>query len=115
METLSASTVQTVWWGSIAIFAVVIVVVAVLLVLIRSTARQILDGAAAIWTQGKLVANNTIQIPLLLAGTLRGVRKIRGVAGQIAGATGAIQGHAESCPGCPHCILGGPNLSEREV
>ncbi len=107
MEGLSASTIQTVWWGSIGVFAVVVLAVGVLLALIRATARQILGGAAAIWTQGKLVANNTIQIPLLLTGTLREVRKINRVAGQIAGATASIQRHAESCPGCPHCLLGG--------
>lgn len=107
METLTQSTILTVWWGSVAVFAVVIVAVAVLLELIRRTAAAIEGGASAIWTHGQLVANNTIQIPLLLSITGRAVKKIGVVAGQIAGATSAIQGHAESCPGCPHCALGG--------
>lgn len=107
MDTLSTSTVLTVWWGSLAVLAVVTVVVAILLTVIRNTARRIDAGAAAIWTQGKLVANNTIQIPLLTQITLRAARRIRSVATEIAGATGAIERHAKTCPGCPHCVLGG--------
>ena len=106
-ETLSPSTILIVWWSSLALLAVVILVVATLLTVIRNTAAGIRGGAAAIWTQGKLVANNTIQIPLLMQITLRAVGRIRAAAGQIAGATGAIQRHAETCPGCPHCVLGG--------
>ena len=104
METLSTSTILTVWWTSLAVLAVVTVVVAVLLAVIRNTAAAIDGGAAAIWTQGKLVANNTIQIPLMMQITLRVVGRIRTVSGEIAGATGAIQRHAESCPGCPQCV-----------
>jgi len=105
METASESTILLIWWSSLAILLVVTVVVAVLLTLIRNTAVGILGGASSIWTQGKLVANNTIQIPLQLQVTLRAVKRIRQTAGQIAGATAAIQRHAENCPGCPHCAL----------
>ena len=40
--------------------------VALLLTLVLRTARSILHTAGDIWTTGKLVANNTIHIPLLV-------------------------------------------------
>jgi len=103
---VTSSAVLTVWWTSAAVLLVVILVVALMLVLIRNAALSILGGAGAIWTQGKLVANNTIQIPLLLPLTLDSIRQIRVAAGGIAGATSAIRNHAQECPGCPHCVLG---------
>ena len=84
----------------------VAIVVAVLLEAIRRTAVQIRGGAGAIWTQGKLVANNTIQIPMLLGRTTRVVGKIGRLVGIIDGATAAIETHASGCPGCPQCVLG---------
>ncbi|MFQ5651236.1 MAG: hypothetical protein ACE5IY_14960 [bacterium] len=94
-----------VWWASLGIGAVVLGVVAVLLTMIRRTAAQILDGASQIWTQGKLVANNTIQIPILLSTTNRVVEQIRTEAVEILGAANAIEQHAKGCPGCPECVL----------
>jgi cell division protein FtsN len=53
------------WWLSLAIFAVVVVVVAVLLGLIIAAAKSIDHNAADIWTAGKQIAGNTVSIWLL--------------------------------------------------
>lgn len=53
------------WWLYLAIFAVVIIVVAVLLGLIIATAKRIDRHAAAIWTVGKQIAGNTVSIWML--------------------------------------------------
>ncbi len=53
------------WWLSIAIFAVVIVVVAVLLALILQAAKQVDRHAVDIWTAGKEIAGNTVSIWIL--------------------------------------------------
>lgn len=95
----------TIWIISLVIGLVVIGVVAFLLHLIKRTAQQIDDAAAEIWTQGKLTANNTIQIPLFLSTTNQVVDKIYSSAGNIVKGAAAIQQHAEGCPGCPDCIL----------
>jgi len=97
--------VTIVWGTSLIIGLVVIGVVAFLLSLTRNTAAKIDAAAAQIWTQGKLVANNTIQIPLFLSTTNRVVGKIYSSAVNIIGGANAIQQHAEGCPGCPNCIL----------
>ena len=54
------------WSGTLAAGLAVIGVVAVLLTLIVQTAGQIQAGAAEIWRVGKLIANNTVHIPLLV-------------------------------------------------
>jgi hypothetical protein len=84
-----------IWWVSIALLLVVTIVVAVLLTLVLRTARDILGVAGEIWTTGKLVANNTIHIPLLV--------ETNRLAGRILDT--AIEQHAEGCPGCPACVL----------
>lgn len=103
---VSQGAVLTVWWISLGLALVVAIVVAILLEMVRRTARSILNGASAIWTQGKLVANNTIQIPLFLTVTNTVVGQILSTAAQIAGAANAIEQHADGCPGCPECVLG---------
>lgn len=96
----------TIIWGvSLIIGLVVIGVVAFLLSLIKNTAKEIDTAASQIWTQGKLTANNTIQIPLFLTTTNMVVGKIFQSAGNIVAGAAAIQQHAEGCPGCPGCIL----------
>lgn len=97
--------VTIVWGGSLIIGLVVISVVAFLLNLTKNTAAKIDAVAAQIWTQGKLVANNTIQIPLFLSTTNRVVSKIYDSAVNIIKGAAAIQQHAEGCPGCPNCVL----------
>ena len=79
---VSAGAVYTVWWVSLAIFLVVLVVVAILLTLIL----------------------NTVQIPLLVT-TNQVVDAIHTEARKILGAATRIQEHAESCYGCPRCVL----------
>jgi len=96
----------TIIWGvSLIIGLVVIGVVAFLLSLIKNTAKEIDVAASQIWTQGKLTANNTIQIPLFLSTTNKVVGDIYKSAVNIIGGAAAIQQHAEGCPGCPGCIL----------
>ena len=57
--------IMQLWWLSIAIFAVVVVVVAVLLGLIIAAAKSIDRHAEAIWTVGKQIAGNTVSIWML--------------------------------------------------
>ena len=97
--------ITIVWGVSLIIGLVVIGVVAILLGLIKNTAAKIDVAAGEIWTQGKLTANNTIQIPLFLSTTNRVVAKIYDSAVNIVVGAKAIQQHAEGCPGCPNCIL----------
>lgn len=102
---MTADTVQQVWILSLAIFAVVLVVVATLLTLILRTSRQIHAGAGAIWNSGQRVANNTVHLALL-ARTNHIAAGILRAAGGVAAATGAIADHAAGCPGCPDCVIG---------
>lgn len=101
----SAEIIERVWITSLVIFGVVLVVVAILLTLIVREARRIKAGVSEIWNVGQRIANNTIHIALLA--------KTNHVAGQIlesargvVGATAAVKSHAESCPGCPACVIG---------
>lgn len=102
---MTIEAIQQVWLVSLIIFAVVLVVVALLLTLILRTSKQIHGGVSAIWTEGQKVANNTVQLALLhktnhLAG------QILASAGNVAEATGAIAAHAAGCRGCPACVIG---------
>ncbi len=98
-------TYQLLWLISLIIGLVVIGVVAFLLHQIKSTAEKIDTAASKIWTQGKLTANNTIQIPIFLSVTNRVVAKIYDRAVNILNGTAGLKAHAEGCPGCPHCVL----------
>jgi len=93
------------WILSLVIGLVVIGVVAFLLHLIKSTAKEIDTAAGKIWTQGKLTANNTIQIPIFLSKTNSVVKNIYASAVNIIGGSAAIKDHASGCPGCPACVL----------
>lgn len=64
-QQLSEGAIILYWWISLAIGGAVVLVVALLLNALARTAEQIDAGAAEIWTAGKLIANNTIHIPLL--------------------------------------------------
>lgn len=101
----SEAAVQQVWAISLVVYFVVVVVVAVLLTLILVTTRQIHAGAAAIWVAGQRVANNTIQLALLLR-TNHLAGRILAAAGGTARAVAAVDRHAQSCPGCPTCVTG---------
>jgi len=91
---VSEGAAYTVWWISLGIGLVVIVVVAVLLTLIVRTARQIEGAAADIWTVGQRIANNTVHIPLLHR-TNRLVEGIVERASGIDGALATIEQHVE--------------------
>lgn len=101
----SADAIRSVWTLSLVIFAVVLVVVAVLLTLILRTARDIQAGVSLIWNVGQRIANNTIHLALLEK-TNAGAEQILKSAVGIIGATAAVQAHAADCPGCPACVLG---------
>lgn len=101
---MTPETLYTIWWISIVILLVVTGVVGLLLALVLRTTNNILDVAGDIWTAGKLVANNTIHIPLL-RDTNRIAAAILATAKEIVGGAAAIEQHAEGCPGCPECVL----------
>ena len=96
---------QLLWLVSLLIGLVVIGVVGLLLHMIKSTAQKIDAAAGQIWTQGKLTANNTIQIPIFLSVTNKVVGKIYESAVNIINGSKLIKEHAEGCPGCPNCVL----------
>ncbi len=76
----------TIWTYSLAVGAVVILIVAVLLILIVLTARKIDYHAKEIWLAGKNIAGNTVSIWMLkdtnivAADILKTAQSIAGVA-----------------------------------
>ena len=105
MDGPNPETIQRIWTLTLGVYAVVLVVVLVMLILILHAARQIRTGVGQIWVVGQKIANNTIHIPLLVK-TNEVAGRILASAGGIAAATAAIKTHAETCPGCPACLLG---------
>ena len=103
---IEANTVHTMWIVTLAIYLVVLLVVAALLTLILRAARDVRAGVSAIWTVGQRVANNTIQIALLDTSNKIAGEILEAAAG-VVDATAALKAHAERCPGCPACVLGG--------
>lgn len=101
---MTPDAVQQVWIVSLAVFVVVLLVVAALLTLILSTSKKIHGGVSAIWTVGQKVANNTIHLALLDRTNYLG-GKILKSAGGIAAATDLIASHASTCRSCPACII----------
>jgi len=94
-------------WGLILLLAaVVILVVWFLLRAIIQEAQTIQSGARSIWYGGKRVANNTVHVPDLIR-TNRYVEQILGAAPDLVGDLERIRIHAETCPGCPKCVVGG--------
>ena len=105
MPSPSADAVHNVWALTLVVFVVVLIVVAILLTLILRAAQDIRGGVSIIWNVGQRIANNTIQLAML-SKTNDGADAILTSAVGIIGATTAIKAHAESCPGCPKCVLG---------
>jgi len=101
----SPEAVAQVWAVSIAIYLVVLGVVAFLLMRILRTTQAIRGGVSDIWTVGQKIANNTIHIALLNR-TNEVASGILASARGVVGATAAIDRHAHECPGCPACLLG---------
>lgn len=58
-------TTEQYWWLALALFGVVVVVVALLLGWIIAAARSIDRHAEAVWTVGKQIAGNTVSIWML--------------------------------------------------
>lgn len=58
-------TEQELWWLALGLFAVVVVVVAVLLGWVIAAAKEIDRRAEDIWTVGKEIAGNTVSIWML--------------------------------------------------
>lgn len=96
----------TLWWISLAIGLVVVIVAAVLLTMILRTAEQIDAGAKQVWTTGKLVARNTVHIADLIR-TNQIAADILETANGILMAAQRIHTHALGCPGCPACLVAG--------
>jgi hypothetical protein len=87
-------TIVELWWLTLAIFAVVVVVVAVLLGLIIATAKSIDRHAENIWVAGKQIAGNTVAIWMLqetnegLAKVAKAVELLRETAADVNGTLG---------------------------
>ena len=94
------------WWISLILGAVVIAVVAYLLNMILQTAKGIHVTASSIWDGGTRIANNTVHVPDL-ARTNGFAQSILKQAPELQFQLERIKGHAEDCPGCPNCVLGG--------
>ncbi len=75
------------WRVSLGLGVVVVGAVALLLTTLARTAEKIEAGAAEIWRVGKLIANNTVHIPLLV--------RTNQVAGEILSATDGIAAATE--------------------
>lgn len=87
---LPLNTIAHYWRISLGIGLAVIGAVALLLSTLAATAAKIEGGAAEIWRVGKLIANNTVHIPLLMR-TNQMIGQILPAADGIARATGRIQ------------------------
>lgn len=105
MADVTPETIQKMWIITLVVFAVVLVVVAILLTLILRAARNIRGGLSAIWNTGQRIANNTIHIALLQKTNVVAGRILASAVG-IVGATAGIAAHARECPGCPTCVIG---------
>jgi energy-converting hydrogenase Eha subunit H len=98
-----------IWSISLVIGAVVIGVVAFLLHKVRNTAKKIDVVVIKIWTEGKLVANNTIHIPNFLAVTNNVAGNIVANTVELVKGSLALKLHAAECPGCPACVFNNEN------
>jgi hypothetical protein len=105
MPEASAETIRAIWELSLAVFVVVLLVVAALLTLILRAARDITGGVSLIWNVGQRVANNTIHLALLERTNAVATRILRSAVG-VVNASAAVKAHAADCPGCPSCVLG---------
>lgn len=94
------------WWVSLLLGAVVIAVVAILLDRIWRTARAIEGVAARIWDGGTRIANNTVHVPDLVRSN-GFADSLLTRAPDLLDHLGRIRDHAETCPGCPNCVVGG--------
>lgn len=96
----------TLWWIPVAVAFVVCIVAVGLLQNILVVARNIDANVHTIWTVGKQIANNTVEL-WLLGKTVGLVKEIRVAAPQINDTAQAIARHAEECTHCPACVSPG--------
>ena len=96
----------TLWWIPVAVAFVVCIVAVGLLQNILVVARNIDANVHTIWTVGKQIANNTVEL-WLLGKTVSLVKDIRVAAPQINEVAQAIANHAQQCTHCPACVSPG--------
>jgi hypothetical protein len=99
-ERASDSKIAQYWSVTLAVGAVVVGVVAFLLNILARTASQIDEGAAEVWRVGKLIANNTVHVPLLVR-TNQVAGEILKSSEEIAGATARIGKAVTGTSGSP--------------
>lgn len=97
---------MTLWGISVALAVLVTLVVALLLWAILQQAQTILKVAADIWDGGTRIANNTVHVPDLARTNLFAGRLLER-APELHGHLERIREHAETCPGCPACVVRG--------
>ena len=97
---------MTLWYISVAFAIVVTVVVGVLLTAILRQARKIEAGTSDIWDAGQRIASNTIHVPALAQSNVL-VANVLECVPSVLDNLNRIREHAENCPGCPNCIIGG--------
>lgn len=97
-ERASDSTFAQYWSITLAVGAVVVGVVGFLLNILARTAAQIDDGTAEVWRVGKLIANNTVHVPLLVRTNQLAGEILKSSEG-IAGATTRIGKAVNATPG----------------
>ncbi len=85
-----SETVARYWRISLGLGLAVVGAVGLLLEVLARTASQIEAGAAEIWRVGKLIANNTVHVPLLVR-TNQIVAEILPAADRIARATERVE------------------------
>lgn len=99
--------VFTLWWITVCVLFVVIIVATGLLQNIVVVLRNIDENVAKIWTVGKRIANNTVELWML--GRVNSlVGDILSGAGRINEVAGAIADHAQVCRHCPACANPNP-------
>jgi uncharacterized protein YoxC len=94
--------VYTLWWVSVAVAIVVVIVAAGLLANVLIALRNIDSNVAAIWSVAKGIANNTVQL-WLLDRVAAVVKEIREHAYRVNDVASAIAQHAQKCQHCPSC------------
>lgn len=90
-------TIAQFWWMVLALGLVIVLVVAALLIAIIVSARRIERAAADIWTVGKQIAGNTVQI-WQLGETNTTAKAIYGVALDIAAGAQSIDARLAKLP-----------------
>lgn len=102
---MPSSVEANVLWGvSLLIAVAVLAVVVLILTIIFRTAVLIDEGAKEIWVVAKNDANSTIHLALL-GRTNQLVADILEAGTGILHHAGRIAQHAQTCKGCPSCVL----------